>query len=164
MARQEDDREDLLAEARALVERVELVVDALADRAESIVAGFRRDGCLSVYFGADPAYHFNTAGQLRRAYLGGLLYKAEQGRLVSLERRRADGQVQLVRHELDERQQPQLLEEMRRLLERLGEAIATNRYRIVGQVPADADVVGRLFDWLRQPSPHESVAPRPNVG
>jgi len=164
MARDEQDREDLLGEARALVERVELVVDRLTDRVEGIVAGFRRDGCLSIYFGPDLVYHFNTARQLRRAYCQSLLYKAEQGRLVSLERRRTAGQVQLVRRELDERQQAELLDELKHLLKLLTEAIAAEQYRLVGQVPDEADVVGRLLIWLQQPLPDDLVAQLPNVG
>ena len=70
MARDESDREDLLREATALVERIELAPADAADD-EHIVAGFRRDGALSIYFGADPVYHFNSAGELRRAYCDG---------------------------------------------------------------------------------------------
>ena len=47
MARQESNREDLLREATALVERVELHVPAFE---EPIVVGFRRDGCASFLF------------------------------------------------------------------------------------------------------------------
>src|SRR5690606_4241518 len=97
MARQEQDREDLLKEATALVERVELAIDGMP---EHVVVGFRADGCASFYFGPEPVWHFNTSQELRRAYVGGLLYKAEQGRLVSLQRNRTSGQVQLLRHEL----------------------------------------------------------------
>ena len=50
MARHEEDREDLLAEATALVERAELVVEGAA---ESVVIGFRRDGCASIYCGCN---------------------------------------------------------------------------------------------------------------
>ncbi len=70
MARDESSREDLLREATALVERIELVPHAtdpliaasdLFDK--HIVAGFRRDGALSVFFGEDPVYHFNAEGE-----------------------------------------------------------------------------------------------------
>ena len=65
------------------------------------VIGFRRDGAPSIYFGEDPAYHFNAAGHLRRAYLDGRLLKAERGRLIVIERVRTEKQVQLHSHELD---------------------------------------------------------------
>src|SRR5262245_12366974 len=97
MARQESDREDLLREATALVERAELKV---AGESEPMTVGFRRDGSLSVFFGGDAVYQFNTAGELRRAFAGGLLYKAERGRLVELRRERSADEVALVRREL----------------------------------------------------------------
>src|SRR6184192_244955 len=98
MARVERDREDLLAEATALVERVELEV---AGWPGHVVLGFRASGCGSVYFGADEAYQFNTTGELRRAYRDGALYKAERRRLVRLARQRTAEEVQLIRHELN---------------------------------------------------------------
>ncbi|HEV3004380.1 MAG TPA: hypothetical protein VGX78_07950 [Pirellulales bacterium] len=166
MARREQDREDLLAEATALVERVEL---AAVGFDEPIVAGFRRDGSASVYFGADPAYHFNSHGELRRAYVAGLLYKAEQvsqarqRRLIALERRRAAGEVQLVRHELDDGETARFLDALFRRLTALGEALHKGQYRVVGQVPGDADVVARLRDWLaRLPTP-VAIATSPRV-
>lgn len=76
MARQEHDREDLLAEAVALVERIELRV---GDWPQSVTAGFRRDGSASFYLTADEVYQFNTARQLRRAFLAGRLIKARHG-------------------------------------------------------------------------------------
>src|SRR5688572_26999220 len=69
MSRRESDREDLLREATALVERVELLVPG---EGEPVVAGFRRDGSLSVFFGPEAVYQFNSAGELRRAFAGGL--------------------------------------------------------------------------------------------
>src|SRR4051794_11841558 len=98
MARHESDREDLLREATALVERVELT---MAGSEEPIVIGFRRDGSCSMFFGADPVYQFNTQAELRRAFREGRLVKAEGGRLVALERRREAGQLVLLRHALD---------------------------------------------------------------
>jgi hypothetical protein len=151
MARQENDREDLLAEASALVERVEL---AVAGVDQPLIAGFRRDGSASTYFGADPAYHFNSQGELRRGYVEGLLYKAErvdtakQGRLVSLRRRRSAGEVQLVRHDLTADESSHFLDALAGRLATLREALEQGRYQIVGQVPADANVIDRLRNWL----------------
>lgn len=97
MARHEAEREDLLAEARALVDRAEYQVPW---EEQVVVAGFRANGALSLYFGEDPALHWNSQGELRRAYAGGLLYKAEHGQLVTLRRERTDHETALVRHEL----------------------------------------------------------------
>src|SRR3954447_20411722 len=97
MSRHESDREDLLREATALVERIELTVGGFD---LPVVCGFRRDGAASFYFGADPVYQFNAVGQLRRAFVAGRLIKAERGRLVALSRERTENEVALVRHEL----------------------------------------------------------------
>src|SRR5437588_282047 len=86
MARETTDREDLLREATALVERAEL---AVADWPEPVVIGFRRDGAASIYFGGDPVYQFNARGELRRAFVADRLFKAEHGILAALDRQRS---------------------------------------------------------------------------
>lgn len=161
MARKEVDREDLLREATALVQRAELHVEGFA---EPIVVGFRRDGCGSVYVGADPAWHFNSRLELRRAYVDGRLLKAEAGRLVALERRRPGGEVQLVRQELDEEQVKTMLATARDTLDRLQQALANaGNHILVGQVPEDVDVVARIRDWLAMLPRNLTVAPSPHA-
>jgi hypothetical protein len=145
MARVERDREDLLAEATALVERVELELPGMS---QHVIVGFRSTGCGSVYLGPDEAYQFNTAGQLRRAYHGGHLYKSEGGRLVQLARRRSEGQAQLIRHDLDAAETATFLGRMTEALDSLAAALRDRSHRIVGQVPEGADVVGRAVAWL----------------
>lgn len=145
MAREEHDREDLLAEATALTERVELRVDGFA---APVVIGFRSQGAASFYFGADPAFHFNSGGRLRRAFVRNLLYKAERGRLVSLDRRRMASQVQLVRHELDDAESERFLDEARQRLIALREKLNRGEFQRVGQHPQARDVVGRAEEWL----------------
>lgn len=154
MARQESDREDLLREATALVERIELAPPG-GHEAEHIVAGFRREGALSIYFGGDPAYHFNPAGELRRAYIDGLLYKAKDGRLVSLERVRTEEEVQLVSRLLSDDIQRSILSIMVRRLAQFSRQIKSNELSLVGRVPEDANVLGRVARWLDK---HESIA------
>ncbi len=145
MAREEHDREDLLAEARALVERVSLRIVGAADE---VIVGFRRDGCASVYLNPDRAYHFNTAGQLRRAYIDGLLVKAEHARLASLRRERTAGAVELVRHDLSQQETQVFLEAMRCELVALGGSLAAGSFEVIGQMPDGVDVVGRVRTWL----------------
>jgi hypothetical protein len=145
MSRKEHDREDLLKEATALVERVELL---LVGQTEPVVAGFRRDASASVYFGAQPAYHFNSRGELRRAFSDGLLFKAEKRRLASLRRCRSPGEVTLARHDLSDPETACFLEELTRRLTALRQAIASADFTLVGQVPAAGNVIGRLGDWL----------------
>lgn len=97
MAREQQDREDLFAEATALVRRLELIGGATP-----VLIGFRRDGAGSVYASPDEVYHFTIQGELRRAFRAGLLYKAERGRLVELSRERTEAAVNLWRRELSD--------------------------------------------------------------
>jgi hypothetical protein len=150
MAREEQDREDLLRDATALVERIELAPASGVADAEPVVVGFRRNGALSIFFGADPVYQFNAAGELRRAFRGGLLYKAERGRLVSLERARTPDEVQLLRRELSDEQQGAFLSQMQRCLADLARQLNGAALRVVGQLPPQVDVLARAQSWLSQ--------------
>lgn len=160
MAREEEDREDLLAEAVALVERIEL---KLADGGTPIVAGFRRDGSASFFFGADPVYQFNSRRELRRAYRNGQLIKANRGHLASLTRHRTEREVQLIRQDLSDAETAELLTDAIQRLANLGRALDSNAYTIVGQVPDNTDIVGRVRSWLAQLSPQLTIATSPRV-
>src|SRR5689334_1384312 len=72
MAREEHQREDLLREATALVERAEI---RLPGCEAAIVVGFRRDGAPSFFFGDDFVVQFNPHHELRRGYWNGRLVK-----------------------------------------------------------------------------------------
>ena len=156
MARLEHDREDLLAEATALVERMELRVP---HETEPVVLGLRRDGCLSIYFAADPALHFNASHQLRRAYCGGELLKAERGQLVGLHRQRTATEVQLVRHERDADAQVQLLASWQSRVELLQAALNRGEVQVMRHVPAELPALDRARQWLSFiPSPWQVAA------
>ncbi len=160
MARQEQDREDLLAEAKALVERVSLRIDGTD---EETVVGFRRDGSASLFFGAMRVYQFTSQGQLRRAFVDDLLYKAEGGRLVALRRQRTDKAVELVRHDLEDDAAEGFMEEMRQHLEKLRRALTAGRFSLVGQVPETSNVVDRVREWLERFGGEISIARSPRV-
>ncbi len=97
MARHEEDREDLIREATALCPRVEWQVP---NEAGVVFAGLKRSGALSLYFDQDPVYQFDPAGYLRRAYVGGFLYRSDGHSLARLHRERNDDETALVRHDL----------------------------------------------------------------
>jgi hypothetical protein len=161
MARDESDREDLLREATALVERIELVPKDGADD-QHIVAGFRRDGALSVFFGEEPVYQFNAAGALRRAYSDGKLLKALHGQLVALQRVRTELEVQLIRHELAKAEQTAFLSIMSDRMRMLATLLSTNEFEVAGQVSQDSDVLGRIRRWLAAHS-QWTIANQPNA-
>ncbi|HEX4146951.1 MAG TPA: hypothetical protein VHY91_25865 [Pirellulales bacterium] len=160
MARQEQPRENLIAEATALVERVELL---LAGEPEPAVAGFRRDGSASLFFGDDPVYQFNARGQLRRAFVDGRLYKADAGRLVEVTRRRHDDRIQLAGRELTADESAEFIAALRTRLDDFGEKLASGQVRASAQVPPHADVIARLGQWLVARSGAIEIANRPHA-
>lgn len=147
MAREEHPREDLLREATALVERLELLPE---NGDASIVVGFHQEGAASFYFGEDPVYHFNSAGELRRAYVKGKLYKADQRHLVELTRLRTPQQTQLVRDPLSPNETAAFLAAARQNLSRLASHLATHSFSLRGEVPQGANVVERVKSLLEK--------------
>jgi len=160
MSRSTSAREDLLREATALVERAEL---QLPGYDEPIVVGFRRDGSASFFFGSDPVYQFNTAGELRRAFVSDLLYKAEQGQLVALRRERSATEMALVRHELTPAETAALLATLTNHLTRLRSALQTGAHQVLREVPPAAALPQRILTWLEQLPALIPIANTPNV-
>ncbi|WP_339743489.1 hypothetical protein [uncultured Rubinisphaera sp.] len=99
MARQEQDREDLFAEATAYSIRGELIS---SDRNEPVFVGLKVSGLFSFYFGADPVYHFTETGQIRRAFVDGDLYRTQGQTLARLQRQRTEESSFLLRNDLTE--------------------------------------------------------------
>jgi hypothetical protein len=159
MARQESSREDLLREATALVERIEV---APRDASAHIVAGFRRDGSLSIFFGEDLVYHFNAAGELRRAFTEGMLLKAERGHLVGLRRVRTQREVQLIRHDMTGAEEKAFLARMADTLRKLAAMLDASAFDVVGQEPPESEVLGRLRARLLAHN-QCTIAARPNA-
>jgi hypothetical protein len=145
MARSPSDREDLLREATALLARGEI---ALVGQPEPVVAGFRRDGAASFYFGSDPVVQFDLALRVRRGFYHGDLLKAEQGRLVALTRHRTATETQLLREEWTDEQTGLYLADMRGRLVELTDQLKRRAARIIGAVPSVDDVIPRLQEWL----------------
>lgn len=160
MARQETDREDLLREATALVQRAEF---QLPGEAEPFVAGFRRDGSFSLYCGGDQVVQFNTAAQLRRGYFDGKLLKADKGKLVWLTRERTAEAVILHSRELTTAEVAQTLERSAQLIKRFCAALANGNYTLIGQVPPEENIVPRILAWQAALSLPLQIAPTPNA-
>lgn len=160
MARHESDREDILREATALAERAEL---RLPGESDPVVIGFRAGGAASAFFGGDPVYQFNAQGELRRAYVGGLLYKAEKGRLVELRRERTSHETSLIRRELDAAKQDELLQGAETRLLAVAAHLHAGEAQVQRQVPERGDIVARIVSWLdRRPRPLQ-IAQRAKV-
>jgi hypothetical protein len=97
MATNEGDREDLLAEAVALIRRIEIKPNTESDK---LVIGFRAVGWLSIYFGQDLMYQFDDVGRFRRGYVEGLLYRTQGDAVAQLRRERSATESALLRHDL----------------------------------------------------------------
>jgi hypothetical protein len=160
MARDEADREDLLSEARALVERAEVIVSGFDG---TIVLGFRRDGAWSFFFDGDPAFHFNARSELRRVFAGGRLIKAESNRLVAMDRQRTAEEVVLLSRPLSKDGQTRLLRELESRLAALQSAIENGQLEVVGQVPADGAVIEAARHWLANRSRPIRIANSPGL-
>jgi hypothetical protein len=160
MARREEHREDLLAEATALVERAEFQIAA---EPAPVVIGFRRNGAASVYFGQDVAYQFNAANQLRRAFVNDRLLKADRGRLASLMRVRTEDEVQLVRHDLDPTEIDAIMAQIGMRIARLRDESLSGRAELLRQSPESSDVTARITNWLRQLRDPIEIARSPRV-
>lgn len=136
MARHEEDREDLLAEARALVPRVEL---NCAPWPHPIVLGRRRDDFLSVYLGQDCVYHFDSEGRLRRAYVDGFLYRSAGSTLTRIFRERTPSETILRAQDFDSQETTSFLDRMRAHLDSLLTALEGGEFQILRQVPETGD-------------------------
>jgi hypothetical protein len=146
MARNAHEREDLLRDARALVPRIMLRLE-IDGRSVDVLAGFRGEA-LSLYFGEDPALHFNTHGELRRAFVDNQLIKAEGGGLVALTATRSESRTELLAAPFEQLAELRLLTQVGRLLSDLRAALADRRFVVVGQVPDESDAITRLERWL----------------
>jgi hypothetical protein len=154
------DREDLLRDARALVPRVQIQA-TLGGRRVSLFAGFRGDA-LSLYYNADPVFHFNADGELRRAFIDGRLVKAEAGRLVAMERVFTPTAVELHAEDVTAETQAALLVDLAARLAELREVLSAGNFTLDGQVPADGNALERLAAWLA-PERCPPVANTPRV-
>ncbi len=150
MASKSQDREDLLRDATAFTTRVQLQV-SWGERSEVVFAGFRVGGAASFYFDQDPVYHFNTAGQLRRAYVDDFLVKAEARRLVRLHRQRSDRESAMIRDAMTADEQHAFCQTVSQRLRELLQMIDEGDYVIDGQVQCDenSDVPESVVDRVR---------------
>ena len=145
MARNEVDREDLIAEATALSQRVEMQVPG---EPELVVAGWRDDGRLSIYFGPDSVYHFDADGGLRRAYAAGELFRSQGSTLARLIRRRGETLVELERYDLTADELQTFMAAMCRRIAALIETLESQTMTIVRQIPNDIDFREMLLTRL----------------
>ncbi len=143
--RLEVDREDLMREATALRQRAEF---RLPQERETVIAGYRSSGSLSVYFGPDPCFHFDAAGRLRRAFVGGDLFRTQGDTVARLQRIRTGGTVELRRHDLPADELDAFLDMVRDRLASLVKGLQSDDAHCLQEIPADAHLAERLVGDL----------------
>ena len=143
--------EDLLADATALVHRAKIELPTGND---PVVFGFRDNGALSLFLDPEIAYHFNQQYELRRVFLSGERYKAEQGQLICVRRRPGLRNVRLESTLVKPSQLKHILSVLDEQLCRWNALLLEGNYRLIGQVPPDGNVVGRLQNCIPEMMRH----------
>lgn len=130
MALNEHDREDLLRDGRTMIFRGECDIDGC-----TVLAGFRDQGQLSLYCGADPVFQFNAKGQLRRTFFSGKRFAAEHGSLVELVRESRGGKVQFIPTPIDKTSQSNMQSVFERWIQKVSQRIhdSNTQWRVVGE-------------------------------
>lgn len=161
MAIHEHDREDLLGEGRNMPWRGECFLEGT-----KIVVGFRPQGQVSLFCGADPVFQFNGQHELRRAYEGGVRYRAERGRLVAMTRRNRGGKLTFETRVIEPQLQARLLDTLQNWLARIQQAIDRSDWRgsdwrVEGE--SVESFQSRLRAWFAALPDRPTVAERPNA-
>lgn len=145
MARESEDREDLLADATGLPVRGELSVAAKG----TVIVGFRGDRSASWFFGADPVFQFDPQHRLRRIYCDGVKYAVAGGVIVRLVQTPSNGRIQLTKEPLSEAEAAQLMQRWQSGIATVRDAIETNTHRWIGASVDIALLEIQVVQWLR---------------
>lgn len=149
MARNEADKEDLIADATALIERAEYCHAHTHSTDKIVTVGFRRDDSLSLYFDQDPFYQFTSDGLLRRAYENGFLYRSQQDTLSKLNRIRNAQQTTLNKTDLNSTELDDFQQRMLQRLNSLLDLLQSGDYNRPRCVSERGDLDQRTIIKLR---------------
>jgi hypothetical protein len=156
MARNAADREDLYAEATGLEPRWEWRIPG---EAALVIAGTKRDGGLSLYFGPDAVCHFDDLGRLRRLFHAGNLYRSNGKTLTRLRRERTDDASQLLAAELTPAQTDQLVAEFYTRIEHLRSVLAAGAAEELRSSAKATAALAGLIDRLATITTQQRLAP-----
>jgi hypothetical protein len=145
-----------MREATALIRRVELTYPGRAKN-ENVIAGFRKQGQLALYFGADPVFQFDDRHRLRRAYGEGFLYRTQGHTLARLTRERTAEETLLLRHDLNTDELDEFRKSAKQQLNELHQALLSEEVRVIAEIPIEtgtlSDIEIALAEILRQGMP-----------
>ena len=145
MAANESDREDLMREAVALTERIELRVPGFS---EFITIGFRSNLAMSVFVGQDPVYQFDPTFRLRRAFVGGFLFRSQLATLAKLQRVRTETETQLLRYDLNSQELATFRDSMLNILRTIRSELTRNSIETMRCVPGNTELLPRICSAL----------------
>ena len=165
MAKYVEDREDLLRDASGYVQRVELRIPGVD---HEVFCGFRDQGAFSVYWGQDAVFQFNSDGELRRAFWQARMVASYKRQLNWLAREAEpevnSARMRLRRWQLSAEELAACVAFVGNCLTTLEEAISTGTHIVVGEFPANADVCGRISEWLDRQADTVRFAVHPGAG
>lgn len=167
MAKEAQEREDLMRDASGLPVRVELKVPRESSEGrtadQTVVCGFRESGALSVYWGQTLVLQFNADQELRRAYWSDQMVASYKHSPHWLKRNSSGGRVRLERQELTPIERDDLSAVVEQCLDRVHRALADGHAEVVAQIPTHEDVAGKVLHWLEH---HRALnfALHPGVG
>lgn len=144
-SRIEADREDLMAEAVNLPERIELTIPGIDT---PVTIGRNPAGHWSFYFGPEPVYRFDSDLGLKRAVRDGKLYRTQGTTLAELTRVRLDDETQLQRRDLSEAEVVEVLTKIREELSGVLSCLRNSTAVILREVGTSNEFLAQLADFL----------------
>ena len=164
MAKDAHDREDLLRDASAYTQRIELQLPELS---HEVFCGFRDGQAFSLYWGQDAVFQFNHDSELRRGFWGDRMvacYKRELHWLVRKSDDPSSERVRLSRIAFTDDEHHDFLRELDQCCRVLESTLQSEVYGLVGRFPEEEDVQELVQTWLGQlPTPWK-LAIHPGVG
>ena len=157
MAKQTEDREDLMRDATAYVQRIEFQWN---DK-QTIFVGFRQGGEPSFYFGQAFVLQFNAKGELRRAFWRDRLLASYQHQVHWLQK--GDGRVRLQRTPLNDAEALEFLASAEQHLAELRGNLAEERLSVLAELADGQDLGAEISGWLQQHASPLKLALHPGI-
>lgn len=158
MALSEQDREDLLRDGRAMPIRGEILVDSTV-----WLVGFRPQGQVSLYAGADLVLQFNVAGELRRVFVAGERLAAENGRMQRLHTLDRGQRLHLVREPLTDQEQQAIQSQLSYCLRQLETLAKQDAMPWRTEGLTEAEFRSKVLSWLDGMDSESRIAKLPNA-
>ena len=147
MAKDAEDREDLLRDATAYVARIEFNIP---DVDHEIFCGFRENDAFSLYWGQDTVFQFNANAELRRAFWQDRMIASFKHKLNWLERDENAARMRMRRVPMPEIESNELLDAYASCRRTIVDTVSQARHSIVGEFPENGNVSDRVIQWLQE--------------